>query len=47
MGLNTYAQAILAETPAYGLTFTTSDGAAMEWVTDMGTGLSGYAEVAP
>jgi len=43
--LPTYSRAILAETPIYGPAFTTSDGVAMEWVADMGTGDSGYAQV--
>lgn len=40
-----YDAAILATRPYYGLRFTTSDGADMEWVADMATGLSGYCQV--
>lgn len=36
--------AILAESPLYGPTFTTSDGAHMEWTADMMTGESGYTQ---
>lgn len=38
-----YAEAILAETPIYGPTFTTSDDVTLTWVDDMAGG-SGYAE---
>jgi hypothetical protein len=40
-----YETAILAESPIYGEAFTTSDGALMEWYTDMATGLSGYCQI--